>query len=102
MLLGLPLGTIYFTVIVTGVSLALGLMVLALIGIPITIALWYVNRAFMRMERGLAVGLLDEQIDAACAEEDFEAADALETERLAVEARLAALGVRRVRMRTSA
>jgi hypothetical protein len=64
MLLGLPLGTLYFTWIVTGVSLAAGLMPLALIGIPLTIALWYVNRFFMRIERGLAIGLLGEQIDA--------------------------------------
>lgn len=63
LLLGLPLGTLYFTVIVTGVSLAISLMVLALIGIPITIGLWYVNRAFLRIERGLATGLLGEQID---------------------------------------
>lgn len=62
LLLGLPLGTLYFTVIVTGLSLAAGLMVLALVGIPIFIALCYVDRAFLQIERGLAVGLLDEQI----------------------------------------
>jgi hypothetical protein len=63
LLLGLPLGTVYFTAIVTGVSLAIGLTPLVLLGIPLTIGLWYMNRAFMHIERGLAVGLLDEQID---------------------------------------
>jgi hypothetical protein len=63
LLLGLPLGTLYFTVIVTGLSLGVGIMVLALLGIPLLIGLWYLNRAFMRVERGLAVGLLGEQID---------------------------------------
>ena len=64
LLLGLPLGVLYFTWIVTGVSLAIGLTPLMLLGIPLTIVLWYVNRAFMRIERGLAVGLLGEQIEA--------------------------------------
>jgi hypothetical protein len=63
LLLGLPLGTLYFSVIVTGVSLGIGLMPLALLGIPTTIGLWYVDRAFMHIERGLAVGLLGEQIE---------------------------------------
>lgn len=58
LLLGLPLGTLYFTVLVTGISLGLGLMVLALIGIPILIGLWYVIHAFAQFERGLAIGLL--------------------------------------------
>jgi hypothetical protein len=64
LLLDLPLGTLYFSWIVTGVSLAVGLMPLALHGIPLTIGLWYVNRTFMHVERSLAVGLLGEQIDA--------------------------------------
>ncbi len=58
LLLGLPLGTLYFTVLVTGFSLGLGLMVLALIGIPILIGLWYVVNAFMQLERAAAVGLV--------------------------------------------
>ena len=64
LLLGLPLGILYFTTIVTGVSLAIGLTPLMLLGIPLTVALWYANRAFMHIERGLAVGLLGEQMDA--------------------------------------
>lgn len=58
LLLGLPLGTLYFTVLVTGLSLGIGLMVLALIGIPILIGLWYVVHAFLQLERALAVGLV--------------------------------------------
>jgi hypothetical protein len=58
LLLGLPLGTLYFTVVVTGFSLGIGLMVLALIGIPILIGLWYVVHAFMRLERAMAVGMV--------------------------------------------
>jgi len=58
LLLGLPLGTLYFTVVVTGFSLGIGLMVLALIGIPILIGLWYVVHAFMRLERAMAVDMV--------------------------------------------
>jgi hypothetical protein len=59
LLLGLPLGVLYFTVLVTGISVGVGLIVVALIGIVILIGLWYVIRAFMHFERGLAIGLLD-------------------------------------------
>ena len=62
LLLGLPLGTLYFTVLVTGFALGAGLMVVALVGIPILIGLWYVVHAFMRFERSLAVGMLGELI----------------------------------------
>ena len=59
LLLGLPLGTFYFTVLITGVSLGFGLLVVALIGIPIMMGLWYIVRGFMSFERKLAIGLLD-------------------------------------------
>lgn len=62
LLLGLPLGTIYFTVLVTGISVGLSMLIVALVGIPILIGLWYVVRAFMTFERGLAVGLLEADI----------------------------------------
>lgn len=58
LVLGLPLGTLYFTVLLTGFSLGIGLMVLALIGIPILIVLWYIAHAFMQLERALAVGMV--------------------------------------------
>jgi hypothetical protein len=58
LLLGLPLGTLYFTVLVTALSLGFGLMVLALVGIPILIGLWYVVHAFMQLERAMAIGMV--------------------------------------------
>jgi hypothetical protein len=58
LLVGLPLGIAYFTVLVTGFSLGIGLMVVALVGIPILIGLWYVVHAFLQLERGLAVGMV--------------------------------------------
>ncbi len=58
LLLGLPLGTFYFTILVTGFSLGVGLMVLALVGIPILIGLWYLVRGLMGFERHLAINLL--------------------------------------------
>jgi hypothetical protein len=62
LLLGMPLGTLDFTVLVTGFSLSVGLMVVALLGIPILIGLWYVVHGFMPFERSLAVGMLGELI----------------------------------------
>jgi hypothetical protein len=62
LLLGLPLGTLYFTVFVTGASVGLSLMVLALVGIPLLIGLWYVIRSLMSFERGLATLLLEVDI----------------------------------------
>jgi hypothetical protein len=58
LLLGLPLGTLYFTVLVTGFSLGISLMLLALVGIPILIGLWYIVHAFMELERAMAVGMV--------------------------------------------
>ena len=60
-LLGLPLGTAYFTWFVTSISLGLGLAI-TLIGIPIlTVALASV-RPLLAVERGLANALLDAKI----------------------------------------
>lgn len=58
LLLGLPLGTFYFTVLVTGVSVGISMLIVALVGIPILIGLWYVVRGFIRFERTLAMNLL--------------------------------------------
>ena len=63
LLLGLPLGTLYFTALVTGFSLAIGLMVLALIGIPILIGLWYLVHGFMQLERAMAIGMVGEDVE---------------------------------------
>ena len=62
LLLGLPLGTLYFTLLVTGFSVGVSLIVIALLGIPILIGLWYVVRGVMVFERGLASTLLDIEI----------------------------------------
>ena len=58
LLLALPLATVYFTVVVTGLSLGVSLMLLALVGVPILVGLWYVIHAFMQLERALAIGLV--------------------------------------------
>ena len=62
LLLGLPLGTFYFTVLVTGVSVGVSMLIVALLGIPILIGLWYVVRGFMHFERTLAMNLLEVDI----------------------------------------
>ena len=58
LLLGLPLGILDFTIVVTGLSLGLGLSV-TIIGIPVFIAALLVARSLAILERGLAVSLLD-------------------------------------------
>lgn len=63
LLLGLPLGTLYLTAIITGLSLAVGLMPLALLGIPTLIGLWYLVRTFLHLEVRLADALLDVRIE---------------------------------------
>jgi hypothetical protein len=65
LLLGLPLGTLWFSVLVTVASVSVSLLVLALLGIPLLIGMWYVVRAFANLERGVANGLLGEHIASA-------------------------------------
>jgi hypothetical protein len=60
--LGLPLGILYFTVLVIGVSVGVSLIVVALVGLLILMGLWYVVRGFMGLERSLAMGLLGVRI----------------------------------------
>jgi hypothetical protein len=62
LLVGLPLGTVWFTVLVTGVSVAAGMVAVALLGIPMLLGLWYVSRAFANVERATANVLLDQQL----------------------------------------
>jgi signal transduction histidine kinase len=50
LLLNLPLGIVYFTVLITGVSLGLGLLI-TLIGIPILIGMGWVVRTLGSIER---------------------------------------------------
>lgn len=61
LLLGLPLGVLYFTLIVTGISLAGGLLVIW-VGVPILIGTVLGWRALGRFERNLAIGMLDARV----------------------------------------
>ena len=63
-LLGLPLGIVYFTWLVTGISLGLGLAI-TLIGIPILTAVLASIRPLLAAERGLANTLLDAEVASA-------------------------------------
>lgn len=57
-LLGLPLGIFYFTFIVTGLSLGLGLLI-TLAGIPVLVLTLAACRGLAQLERTLANSLLD-------------------------------------------
>ncbi len=58
---GLPLGTLAFTVVVTGWSLALGLLI-TLVGLPIAMLTIYVSRGLADLERHRAALVLGEPI----------------------------------------
>jgi hypothetical protein len=62
LLLGLPLGTIWFAVLISGLSVAIGTLVVALLGIPVMIGIWYLTRWFANAERDLASVLLDQDL----------------------------------------
>ena len=65
LMLGLPLGTLWFSVLVTVASVSVSMLVVALLGIPMIIGTWYAVRAFANVERAVAHTLLDEHIDQA-------------------------------------
>ena len=58
LLLGLPLGILDFVLVVTGLSLGLGLLV-TLLGIPVLVATLLLARTLASLERQLAATLLD-------------------------------------------
>jgi hypothetical protein len=62
LLLGLPLGTAWFSVLVTGVAVGASLVTAALLGIPVLLAMWYVTRACANVERATATTLLDAHV----------------------------------------
>jgi hypothetical protein len=62
LLLGLPLGTLWFSVLVTLASVSVSMLVVALLGIPLLLGTWYAVRAFANVERGVASALLDEHV----------------------------------------
>jgi len=62
LLLGLPLGVTWFAVLVAGFSTAVSLLVVALLGIPMLIGLWYAAGAFANVERTAANRLLGQHL----------------------------------------
>ncbi len=61
LLLGLPLGTAYFVVLVTGISFGFGLIVIWVV-VPILLVVFAVSWALCQFERVLTIGLLKEDI----------------------------------------
>lgn len=62
LLLGLPLGILWFTVLVTGVSVSASMLIVALTGIPMLVGMWYLARLFANVERFVANTLLHEHL----------------------------------------
>jgi hypothetical protein len=62
LVLGLPLGTAWFALIVSGVSVGVSLLAVALLGIPVLLGLWYAIRLFANVERSVASGLLGQRL----------------------------------------
>ena len=65
LLLGLPLGTLWFSVLVTLASVSVSMLVVALLGIPLLLGTWYAVRAFANVERAVASALLEQHVDQA-------------------------------------
>jgi hypothetical protein len=62
LLLGLVLGTMWFTILISGAAIGLSMLVVALLGIPILVGLWYVTRLFANVERSTANVLLGQEL----------------------------------------
>ncbi len=58
LLLGLPIGTLWFTLIVTLLTVSASLVVVALIGLPMLLGSWYAIHGFAVVERTVAVEML--------------------------------------------
>ena len=65
LLLGLPLGTLWFSVLVTLASVSVSMLVVALLGIPLLIGTWYAVRAVANVERAVTSALLEQHLDQA-------------------------------------
>jgi hypothetical protein len=65
LLIGLPLGTVWFTVLVTALAASVSLLVVALLGIPLLLATWYLVRACANVERRVTAALVDEDLPSA-------------------------------------
>jgi hypothetical protein len=62
LLLGLPLGIGWFTVLVAAAVVATSMLVVALVGIPLLVAFWYLTRVIANIERRIADALLGQQL----------------------------------------
>ena len=65
LLLGLPLGTAWFTALISGYTTAISLLVVALLGVPMLWGMWYVTRSFANAERSTANALLGHHLSPA-------------------------------------
>ena len=65
LLTGLPLGTVWFSVLVTGYAVSISMVVVALLGIPMLLGMWYVTRLFGNVERAVTNALLNERLPGA-------------------------------------
>jgi hypothetical protein len=64
LLLGLPLGTLWFTGLATAITTSISLLVVALVGIPMLWATGHAVRVFANVERRAAQALLDRDLPA--------------------------------------
>jgi hypothetical protein len=62
LLVALPLGTVWFTALVTGLSLSAGLMI-TIVGLPLLLLVLLLGRAIAAVERGVAGALLDLDVE---------------------------------------
>ena len=69
LLLAFPLGTVYFTFLVTGLSLGIGLLIVW-IGVPILLAVLAASWGVAIFERMLAISLLQEDVPPMSREEE--------------------------------
>lgn len=69
LLLAFPLGTVYFTFLVTGLSLGIGLLIVW-IGVPILLAVLAASWGLAIFERMLAISLLQEDVPPMSREEE--------------------------------
>ena len=65
LLLGLPLGALWFTALVSGLSVAISMLVVALLGIPMLLGMWYLTRWLANVERSTVNLLLGQHLDLA-------------------------------------
>ena len=65
LLVGLPLGTLWFALLISGLSVGVSMVVVALAGVPMLLGLAYVSRSFANVERRAANVLLGHHLAAA-------------------------------------